>query len=68
MVAELIEASARDAALDALEWDGWIAMDARGYSFPARAKRRLVRSELMTPGLRRRLEARIRPTEVLRAD
>lgn len=59
-IADLGVVAARDAALDALEWDGWIALDGRGYSFPARAKRRLVRNELMTPGLRRRLEEQIR--------
>lgn len=58
-IAEIGVESVRDAALDALEWDGWIALDGRGYSFPARAKRRMVRNELMTPGLRRRLEEQI---------
>ncbi len=49
----------RDAALDVLESRRWIAADARGYAFPARARRRLVATEMLTPGQRRRLESRI---------
>lgn len=55
----LADAAHLDAHLDALEWERWIVADGRGYSFPARAKRRLIVDELMTPGHRRRLEARI---------
>ena len=53
------DASRRDAALDALEWEQWIVADGRGYSFPARAKRRLIARDMITPGQRRRIEERI---------
>ncbi len=46
-----------DAALDRLEWDNWIVSDARGYSFAARAVRRTIASDMLTPGARRRIEA-----------
>lgn len=49
----------RDRRLDMLEWHRWVVADGRGYSFPARAKRRLIVDELMTPGQRRRLELQI---------
>ena len=49
----------RDAMLDALEWERWIVADGRGYSFPARVKRRLIARDMMTPGQRRRLESSI---------
>jgi DNA-binding SARP family transcriptional activator len=58
-IAEFAETARRDAALDALEWDGWIVADARGYSFPARTKRRLIHEEMITPGQRRRLATQI---------
>jgi hypothetical protein len=43
----------------ALEWERWVAVDGRGYSFPARAKRRLIAGEMMTAGQRRRLQSSI---------
>ena len=58
-IAAIEDPARRDAALDELEWDGWLALDGRGYSFPARAKRRLIGREMLTPGQRRRLEDRI---------
>lgn len=53
------EPKRRDAALDALEWGHWIVADGRGYTFPARAKRRLIARDLTTPGQRRRIADRI---------
>jgi DNA-binding SARP family transcriptional activator len=58
-VAQVEELARRDAALDELEWEGWVVLDGRGYSFPARTKRRLVARDMLTPGQRRRLEERI---------
>ncbi len=48
-----------DVVLDQLEATGWLVSDGRGYSFVARAVRRLVADEMMTPGARRRLEERL---------
>jgi DNA-binding SARP family transcriptional activator len=58
-VLDIVDVARRDAHLDTLEWERWVVADGRGYSFPARAKRRLIVDEMMTPGQRRRLEARI---------
>ncbi len=58
-VAQMGDAARRDAALDELEWQGWVVVDGRGYSFPARTKRRLIAREMLTPGQRRRLQERI---------
>ena len=63
-VAGLKDADARDAALDTLEWENWIVADGRGYTFPARMKRRLIAREMLTPGQRRRIEDRIRRLDV----
>jgi DNA-binding SARP family transcriptional activator len=45
--------------LDLLEWERWLVVDGRGYSFAARAVRRLLAEEMLTPGQRRRLEERL---------
>ena len=58
-IAQIDHAIRRDAALDELEWEGWLVVDGRGYSFPARTKRRLIAREMLTPGQRRRLQERI---------
>ena len=58
-VAQIEDFPRRDAALDELEWQGWLVLDGRGYSFPARTKRRLIAGEMLTPGQRRRLQERI---------
>jgi len=58
-VAMIANIARRDELLDLLEADGWLAADARGYSFPAGAIRRIVAREMMTPGQRRRIEERI---------
>ena len=46
-------------ALDELEWQRWLVAEGRGYSFVARLVRRVVARDLLTPGQRRRLLARI---------
>ena len=48
-----------DEALDELEWQRWLMAEGRGYSFVARLVRRVVSRDLLTPGQRRRLLARI---------
>ena len=48
-----------DEALDELEWQRWLVAEGRGYSFVARLVRRVVSRDLLTPGQRRRLLARI---------
>ncbi|MES1259700.1 MAG: ATP-binding protein, partial [Gemmatimonadota bacterium] len=58
-VAEVPDKGQWEAGLDTLEWEGWLVMDGRGYSFPARARRRVIAHEMITPGRRRRLLDRI---------
>ena len=41
-------------ALDALEWERWLAADARGYVFAAPIERDIVLQEMITPGQARR--------------
>jgi hypothetical protein len=48
-----------DEALDELEWQRWLVAEGRGYSFVARLVRRVLAEDLLTPGQRRRLLARI---------
>jgi hypothetical protein len=48
-----------DEALDELEWQRWLVAEGRGYSFVARLVRRVVSRDLLTPGQRRRLLARV---------
>lgn len=48
-----------DEALDELEWQRWLVAEGRGYSFVARLVRRVLAQDLLTPGQRRRLLARI---------
>lgn len=45
-------------ALDELEWERWIAGDARGYMFVARLAREVILSEMVTGGERRRIRER----------
>lgn len=59
LAAGLDGGAALDALLDALEWERWLVADGRGYSFAAKAVRRLLAEEMLTPGQRRRLEERI---------
>jgi len=53
------EPATRDGHLDSLEWERWLVADGRGYSFAAKAVRRLVAEEMLTPGQRRRMVDRI---------
>jgi predicted ATPase len=46
-------------ALDELEWQRWVAADARGYSFVARIVKDIVKRDMLTPGQRRRIEETI---------
>src|SRR3989449_8297941 len=41
-------------ALDVLEWERWLAADARGYVFAAPIERDIVLQEMITPGQARR--------------
>jgi hypothetical protein len=50
------------AVLDRLEWQCWLVADARGYAFRARAVRRMIAEEMLTPGQRQRLLQRIAPS------
>lgn len=56
-VAEL-EGDPLHAALDELEWGGWLVAEPRGYAFRARIVREVVERDMLTPGQRRRLEER----------
>lgn len=49
--------AAVDQALDDLEWQRWLAADARGYSFVARIAREVVARDMVTPGQRQRIES-----------
>lgn len=49
-----LEPSAVAPALDVLEWERWLAADARGYVFAAPIERDIVLQEMVTPGQARR--------------
>ncbi len=50
-------------ALDRLEWDRWLTVDARGYTFAAPIERAILLQEMVTPGqVRRYRERGIPPT------
>jgi DNA-binding SARP family transcriptional activator len=49
-----------DAALDELEWDRWLAADARGYVFGAPIVREILLAEMITPGQARRFREGVR--------
>jgi hypothetical protein len=53
-----LEDKVAETALDELEWSRWLENEPRGYSFVARIARAIVLEDLLTPGQRRRLEAR----------
>ena len=58
-VAELpLEGAER--AVDELEWTRWLESEPRGYAFVARIAREVVVRDMVTPGRRRRLEAKVR--------
>jgi hypothetical protein len=44
-------------ALDELEWQRWLAADARGYTFVARIARSVVDRDMVTGGQRERIRA-----------
>jgi DNA-binding SARP family transcriptional activator len=46
-----------DQALDRLEWDRWLATDARGYAFAAPIVRAILLQEMVAPGQVRRYRA-----------
>jgi DNA-binding SARP family transcriptional activator len=46
-----------DQALDRLEWDRWLATDARGYAFAAPIVRAILLQEMLSPGQIRRYRA-----------
>jgi DNA-binding SARP family transcriptional activator len=48
-----------ETALDDLERRGWLVWESRGYSFAARLVREIVARDLLTPGQRRRVLARV---------
>ena len=45
-------------ALDRLEWDRWLVVDARGYAFAAPIERAILLQEMVTPGQARRYRER----------
>jgi predicted ATPase len=49
-----LEPSGVAQALDVLEWERWLAADARGYVFAAPIERDIVLQEMVTPGQARR--------------
>ncbi len=57
VVAADVEAIAR--GLEQLEAGRWVVLEDRGYQFRARAIGGLLREEMLTPGARRRLQARL---------
>ena len=50
-----VEGDALSAALDELEWQRWLAAEARGYAFVARIVRDVVDRDMVVPGQRRRM-------------
>ena len=44
-----------DGALDELEWNRWLSVEARGYTFTARIVRAIVARDMVTPGQRNRI-------------
>jgi DNA-binding SARP family transcriptional activator len=52
-----LERAGVDLALDRLEWDRWLASDARGYAFAAPIVRAILLQEMVSPGQARRYRA-----------
>jgi hypothetical protein len=50
-----LDAEHAAAALDELEWQRWLAAEARGYAFVARIVRDVVARDMLTEGQRLRL-------------
>lgn len=53
-----LDATAVTEALDLLEWERWVAADARGYALSAPIVRAVLLQEMVTPGQARRYRAR----------
>lgn len=53
-----LDRAALDAALDELEWERWLAADARGYTFVTRLAREVILAEMVTGGEQRRVRER----------
>jgi len=49
-----LDRAAVEPALDLLEWERWLAADARGYVFTAPIVRRILLAEMITPGQAKR--------------
>ena len=49
-----LERTAVEPALDLLEWERWLAADARGYVFTAPIVRSILLQEMVTPGQAKR--------------
>ena len=56
-MATALDAGVVDHALDRLEWDRWLAADARGFVFAAPIVRAVLLQEIVTPGRVRRYRA-----------
>jgi len=56
-----LDAPAVAEALDLLEWERWVAADARGYALSAPIVRAILLQEMITPGQARRYRAAVQP-------
>lgn len=54
-----LESSALEDALDQLEWQRWLRVEARGYVYVARIAREVVARDMVTPGQRVRMQERV---------
>lgn len=57
--ATALEADPLAAALDELEWQRWLSAEPRGYSFVARIVRDVIARDMLTPGQRQRIRAKL---------
>jgi predicted ATPase len=55
-----LENAQRHAALDELEWQRWVTVDARGYSCVARIVQEVVRRDMVTKGQRERMRKAVK--------
>lgn len=55
-----LEGPVVEEALDELEWERWLGVDARGYAFLARLVRDIIARDMITPGQRRRILEAVR--------
>lgn len=54
-----LDGTALERALDELEWERWLAADARGYAFVARIIREIIARDMVTDGHRQRILASV---------